>query len=76
MSEFYGSDEDSVEVKQDASNAWDNLTKSELLVMLKKAYLRGMWEHADQRTKSRVDMNGPFRMLDIPDSIVEDLIEK
>ena len=76
MSEFYGSDEDSVEVKQDTSNARDNLTKSELLVMLKKAYLRGMWEHADQKIKSRVDMNGPFRMLDIPDSIVEDLIEK
>ena len=53
-----------------------HLTKSELLVMLKNAYLRGMWEHADQKTKSRVDMKGPFRMVDIPDSIVEDLIEE
>jgi len=53
-----------------------HLTKSELLVMLKKAYLRGMWEHAEQKTKSRVDMKGPFRMMDIPDSIVEDLIEE
>ena len=53
-----------------------HLTKSELLVMLKKAYLRGMWEHADQKIKSRVDMNGPFRMLDISDSVVEDLIEE
>lgn len=53
-----------------------HLTKSELLVMLKKAYLRGMWEHAEQKTTSRVDMKGPFRMVNIPDSIVEDLIEE
>jgi hypothetical protein len=53
-----------------------HLTKSELLVMLKNAYLRGMWEHADQKIKSRVDMKDPFRMLNIPDSIVEDLIEE
>lgn len=52
-----------------------HLTKEELLVMLKKAYLRGVWEHTDQRTKTRIDMNAPYRMLNIPDFIVEDLIE-
>lgn len=53
-----------------------NLTKEELLVMLKKAYLRGVWEHAEQKVKSRVDMKGPYRMLTIPDFVVEDLIEE
>jgi hypothetical protein len=53
-----------------------NLTKDELLVMLKKAYLRGVWEHAEQKVKSRVDMKGPYRMLNIPDFVVEDLIEE
>ena len=53
-----------------------NLTKEQLLVMLKKAYLRGVWEHAEQRTKTRVDMGGPYRMINIPDNIVEDLIQE
>jgi hypothetical protein len=51
-----------------------NLTKEQLLVMLKNAYLRGAWEHVEQRTKTRVNMNGPYRKLNIPDFIVEDLI--
>jgi len=63
-------------VEPTSSTDMRHLTKSELLVMLKNAYLRGMWEHADQKTKSRVDMKGPFRMIDIPDSVVEDLIEE
>jgi hypothetical protein len=44
--------------------------------MLKEAYLRGTWEHVEQRTKTRVDMKGPYRILNIPDSMVEDLIEE
>ena len=51
-----------------------HLTKEQLLVMLKNAYLRGAWEHVEQRTKTRVNMNGPYRKLNIPDFIVEDLI--
>jgi hypothetical protein len=53
-----------------------NLTKDELLVMLKKAYLRGVWEHAEQKVISRINMKDPHRMLNIPDSVVEDLIEE
>jgi hypothetical protein len=52
------------------------LTREQLLVMLKKAYLRGVWETIEQRTKTRVDMKGPYRMLNIPDFTVEDLIEE
>jgi hypothetical protein len=53
-----------------------NLTKDELLVMLKKAYLRGIWEHTNQKVISRINMKDPHRMLNIPDSVVEDLIEE
>jgi hypothetical protein len=53
-----------------------NLTKEQLLVMLKKAYLRGIWENAGQRTKTRVNMDEPYRMLNIPDFTVEDLIQE
>ena len=53
-----------------------HLTKSDLLLMLKKAYLRGVWEHPDQKTNTRIDMKTPYRMLNIPDFIVEDLIEE
>ena len=53
-----------------------NLTKEQLLVMLKKAYLRGVWEHVEQRIKTRVDMGVPYRMIIIPDNIVEDLIQE
>jgi hypothetical protein len=44
--------------------------------MLKKAYARGVWEHAEQKTKTRVNMKDPYRILSIPDFIVEDLIEE
>ena len=51
-----------------------NLTKSQLLVILKKAYSRGVWEHIHQRTYDNV----PNPIIDmahtIPDSTVEDLI--
>jgi hypothetical protein len=52
------------------------LTKEQLIVMLKNAYLRGVWETIEQRTKTRVDMKAPYRKLNIPDSTVEDLIEE
>lgn len=53
-----------------------HLTKKKLLVMLKKAYLRGLWEHSEQKFKTRIDVNQPRRMLNIPDNFVEDLIEE
>jgi len=53
-----------------------HLTKTDLITMLKKAYLRGVWEHTDQKTTTRIDMKAPYRMLSIPDFIVEDLIEE
>ena len=53
-----------------------NLTKKQLLYILKKAYARGVWEHAEQKTRTRVNMKDPYRILSIPDFIVEDLIEE
>jgi len=53
-----------------------HLTKTDLIVMLKKAYLRGLWEHSEQKFKTRIDMKEPRRMLSIPDNFVEDLIEE
>jgi hypothetical protein len=53
-----------------------NLTKEQLLVILKKAYLRGVWEHVEQRTSTRINMNEAGRVLNIPDSTVSDLIEE
>jgi hypothetical protein len=53
-----------------------DLTKEQLLVMLKKAYLRGVWETIEQRTKTRIDMSVPKRVFPIPDNIVEDLISE
>lgn len=50
-----------------------NLTKEQLLYILKKAYARGVWDHAEQK---RVNMKDPYRILSIPDFIVEDLIEE
>jgi hypothetical protein len=50
-----------------------DLTKEQLLVILKKAYMRGVWEHVHQK---RVDMQEVGKVLNIPDSVIEDLIEE
>lgn len=53
-----------------------NLTKDELLVMLKKAYMRGMYEHMEQRYRDREDTPTEYPHINIPNHIVEDLIKE
>lgn len=47
-----------------------DLTKEQLVVMLKKAYMKGVWDHVEQRNSRR---EGTL-YVNIPESFVEDLI--
>lgn len=53
-----------------------NLTKDEMLVMLKKAYMRGVYEHAHQKYRSTTDGVGEYPAINIPNHVVEDLIQE
>lgn len=49
-----------------------NLTTEQLVVMLKKAYMRGVWDHVEQSETRREDT----LYVNIPESFVKDLIEE
>ena len=54
-----------------------HLTKEQLLVMLKKAYVRGIWDHIEQKTQNNYNLNVLMSMSsNIPDHVVEDLIKE
>ena len=53
-----------------------NLTKDTLLDMLKRAYMRGMYEHMDQRYRSIKDVPKQYPTIHISNHIVEDLIQE
>lgn len=52
------------------------LTKSELLDILKKAYMRGMYEHAHQQYRNPGQSAKLYPEILIPDHIIEDLIKE
>lgn len=49
-----------------------NLTTKQLVVILKKAYMRGVWDHVEQGKTHR---EGTL-YVNIPESFVKDLIEE
>ena len=51
-----------------------NLTKEQLFVMLKKAYIRGVYEHMEQRYRKPNSEVKEYPNADIPNYLVEDLI--
>lgn len=51
-----------------------NLTKEQLFVMLKKAYMRGVYEHIEQRYRKPKNEVKVYPKVDIPNYLVEDLI--
>lgn len=53
-----------------------NLTKDEMLVMLKKAYVRGQYEHMEQRYRRPGDGVKNYPNINIPNHVVEDLIQE
>lgn len=53
-----------------------NLTKDEILVMLKKAYVRGQYEHMEQRYRRPDDVVRNYPIINIPNHAVEDLIKE
>jgi len=53
-----------------------NLTKDEMLVMLKKAYVRGQYEHMEQRYRRPGDRVRNYPIINIPNHVVEDLIQE
>lgn len=53
-----------------------NLTKDEMLVMLKKAYVRGQYEHMEQRYRHPGDGVKKYPIINIPNHVVEDLIQE
>ena len=52
------------------------LTKEQLLVMLKKAYVRGVYEHMEQRYRSPESEVRKYPNIIIPDHVVNDLISE
>jgi hypothetical protein len=52
------------------------LTKSELLDILKKAYMRGMYEHSHQQYRNPGTSAKLYPEISIPDHIIEDLIKE
>jgi len=53
-----------------------NLTKDELLVMLKKAYVRGQYEHMEQRYRHPGDKVKDYPVINIHNHAIEDLIQE
>lgn len=54
-----------------------NLTRERLLLILKEAYMKGIWDHIEQKTKPDYDLNVLMRMAsNVPDHLVEDLIKE
>lgn len=53
-----------------------NLTKDEMLVMLKKAYVRGQYEHMEQRYRRPGDKVKEYPVINIPNHVIEDLIQE
>ena len=53
-----------------------NLTKDEILIMLKKAYVRGQYEHMEQRYRRPDDVVRNYPIINIPNHAVEDLIKE
>ena len=51
-----------------------NLTKEQLLSMLKNAYIRGVYEHMEQRYRNTESNVRDYPTIHIPDHIVHDLI--
>lgn len=47
-----------------------NLTQDEVVTILKKAYMRGMREHALQKVGSNLNVD----VKNIPDFVIEDII--
>jgi len=52
-----------------------NLTKDEVLVMLKKAYVRGLYEHMEQRYRHPGDKVKDYPVINIHNHAIEDLIQ-
>ena len=53
-----------------------NLTEEQLLVMLKKAYVRGIYEHMEQRYRKPDSPVKEYPNIPISDHIVSDLIQE
>ena len=53
-----------------------NLTKEQILVMLKKAYMRGVYEHMEQRYRKPDSPVKEYPNIPIPDYVVNDLIQE
>ena len=51
-------------------------TKEQLLVMLKKAYMRGVYEHMEQRYRKPDSPIKDYPNIPISDHIVSDLIQE
>ncbi len=52
------------------------MTNDEMLVMLKKAYVRGMYEHMEQRYRRPGDKVKEYPVINIPNHAIEDLIQE
>ena len=54
-----------------------HLTREQLLTILKEAYVRGIWDHIEQKTQNNYNINVLLHMSrNIPDHVVEDLIKE
>ena len=51
-----------------------DLTREEVLIMLKKSYMRGVYEHMEQRYRNIDNEVNLYPVLNIPNHIVEDLL--
>ena len=53
-----------------------NLTKDEMLVMLKKPYVRGQYENMEQRYRPPGGKVKEYPVINIPNHVIEDLIQE